>query len=259
MQVKNNTHHIPIIDGINFEGGHADGNDELIEASSGGGLLLYGPVSIKNCSFSQNYSEERGGALFLMDSLALKKSSLADDQIDLVIENGKFNNNFSKDGGAVNFQLKTGKVPSIVIKKSDFFENISEDFGGGLNIASYVEDVTIKIDSCKFYKNNSFEEAGGAIFELYGKRNTITLQNSTFDDNSAKLSSGAIMLYNNRIGSSNSYEIDNCSFTNNSTIDGPNTENGGGAIYVVLQGDRNVTKIQNFLKIIQMDMVEPSL
>lgn len=245
MQVKNKTAHIPIIDGIIFIGGHADGNDELIEASSGGGLFLYGPASIKNCSFYQNYSEERGGALFLMDALATEKSGLEDNQIDLEIENCTFNNNFSKDGGAVNFQLKTVKVSSIVIRNSDFFENTSEDFGGGLNIASYIEDATIKIDSCKFYKNNSFEEAGGVIFEFYGKRNEVTVQNSMFDSNTAKLAAGAIFLYNNRISSSNTYNLDNCSFINNSTSDGPNRENGGGAIYLVSQGDQNSTNINN--------------
>lgn len=243
MKVK--TPHIPIIDGINFEGGHADGNDELVEASSGGGLFLYAPASIRNCSFSQNYSEERGGALFLMDSLAFKKQGLVDGQIDLEVENCKFKNNFSKDGGAINFQLKTGKVSSIVIKNSDFFENTSEDFGGGVNIASYIEDATVKIDSCMFYKNNSFEEAGGAIFELYGKGNVVTVQNSTFEDNSAKLAAGGIFLYNNRVSSNNLYTVDNSFFKNNSTIDASKMEAGGGAIYIVSQGDYNASVVKN--------------
>ena len=245
MLVKNKTAHIPIIDGINFEGGHANGNDELVEASSGGALFLFGPASIRNCSFSQNYSNERGGALFLMDSLAVKKQGLVDGQIDLEIENCKFNNNFSKDGGAVNFQLKNGKVSSVVIRNSDFFENTSEDFGGGVNIASYIEDATVKIDSCMFYKNNSFLEAGGVTFEIFGNGNEVIFQNSIFDKNSARLSSGAIHLYFNREGSNNTYKVDNCSFRNNSTAARPDWDSGGGAIYLVSQGDYNSTIIKN--------------
>lgn len=79
MLVENRSANISVFDGLTFRSGHSNGNNELHEASNGGGLLLYGPALVRNCSFTQNYSNKRAGALYMVDSLGIENQGLEID------------------------------------------------------------------------------------------------------------------------------------------------------------------------------------
>ncbi|MEM7162904.1 MAG: ATP-binding protein [Bacteroidota bacterium] len=239
MHVANPTETRPVIDGISFKNGYADGNDDLLEASNGGGLFLFGPALVRNCSFSQNFSAEGGGALFLIDSLGVDNSGLQ-------IEDCQFNQNQSTFGGAINLNLNSGKVGSVLIRNSNFSENASGEVGGGFDISSYNFGVNIKIDSCEF-SNNITGTVGGAVsYQIFGEDNIVTSQNSTFTENRSGLTAGALFMYGKRGSLNNQFFVDNCEFTKNATTEsGTPYIEGGGAIYAPMAGDKNYTSIQN--------------
>lgn len=239
MLVENQTNTVPIIDGLTFTGGHADGNKEPYQESNGGGLFLYGAALVRNCSFSQNYSNDRGGALFLVDSLGIENA-------DFKIDNCQFLNNHSTSGGAVNVTLLTGKVASIIIQRSSFLENTSEETGGGLCVVAAAEGANVLVDSCNFVNNFSSFTGGAIGFMYYGNGNTITTQNSTFSVNQAKVSGGAILMYSNRSSANNFYDLKNCVFKNNSTTEHYKGQaEGGGAVYIATAGENNSANIQS--------------
>lgn len=259
MLVENKTNTIPIIDGITFKNGHSDDNEfnedewneiEFNQASNGGGLYLYGPALISNCTFSQNFSSERAGALFMLDSLNIKNTISGQNQLDLKIDNCQFINNFSNSGGAVFITIEKNNGSSVAIQNSKFSKNKSKYYGGGINIRLASENGSVKIDSCNFSNNVSSLDGGGILLGFYGENNVMTVQNTELDGNQAEDGGGALFLYNNSLSANNKYKVDLCSFTNNSATDNKSGDAGGGAIDLVGQGDQNYTNIQNsnFLK-----------
>ena len=239
MLVENSSDSIPIIDGLTFKSGHSDGNNKLYEESNGGGLFLYGPAFVRNCTFIQNYSSETAGALFLVDSLGIENAGLK-------IDSCQFQNNQSTFGGAINIKLLTGKVPSIIIQNSSFSKNSSKEKGGGLYIVSNIDGASVKVDSCNFSINSSSYCGGAISCDIYGKDNMVSIQNSTFSENQAQLIAGAINMYGKRGSSNNRFDVNHCDFIKNSTIqNGTGYIEGGGAIYVPMDGERNFINIQN--------------
>lgn len=245
MLVETASGAIPIIDGFTFVGGQADGNIEIRPECSGGGLFLFGPAIIRNCSFSQNYSSHRGGALFLIDSQESVRTNLGKEPPILVVENCQFIANYSKYGGAVNIRLENGQVSTVVIQNTIFSENRSRTLGGGLCVA-VADSAKIKIDSCKFSNNYSQDSGGGISFQYYGTGASMALQNAVFTKNSANRNGGAFAMYMDGASASTNLYTNNCSFNNNSTNTGkPGIGEYGGAIYVITLGCAAFTTIRN--------------
>lgn len=226
-----------------------------VEASYGGAIRSNGFLTIKNCSFEDNYAYTKGGAVY------------ADNGVK--VSGGSFISNFAPvDGGAIYSKGKTtlsdatfyrntashvkyviledsygGAVRSkglVTVENCSFDENFADQYGSAiyayadLNIkdSSFTNHVTSKsggaiycegdavIDNSVFSNNNVDELDGGAIFcEGY-----TTISNSVFSNNSVNSYSERAS-YGGAVRSKKSITISNSTFEDNFA------NNHGGAIF----------------------------
>jgi hypothetical protein len=187
-----------VIDGT---GGTMSGNGGAIQLTDDNINL-----SIKNCIFKFNRSNNYGGAV------ASVGSSQATTGKHLIIEDCKFYNNISSKGGGAIYnlygkceirnchfigngekaQLSGGAIYAIatsspsLIEKCYFQRNISAS-GGAIYLQNYTTQEA-RVENCKFYQNEA--DYGGAI-NLGNSTNSIVL-NSIFAGNKATNEGGAI-------------------------------------------------------------------
>lgn len=156
-----------ILEGFTISGGYA--NKEFTSSNStGGAIYIVGkdPI-IKDCWIVDNYAKKLGGGIYC-------------ELGDIMLDNCKFKNNNSRDGGA------------LAITCEIWFKQIFCD-----------------LQNCKF-ENNQAERFGGATFaDIQCK---LTFHSCTFNSNSA--SEGGAM-YNQHYNGSPTLELTACSFTSN--------------------------------------------
>ena len=168
-------------------------------------------VTIENCQFINNTSEEYGGAIYNKDG-------------EITITESTLNNNTANDGGAIhttngditmtettlqeNTAVRGGAIYNkdgeITITESTLNNNTA-DRGGTI----YNNDGEITITESTL--NNNTADRGGTIYNDHGGELTIT--ESTLNNNTAN-NGGAIYLYNATI-----YESENCTFKDNQPDD----------------------------------------
>lgn len=178
-----------------------------VTSDAGGAFRFLGKhLLIDNTLFSKNDVQRKSGGAFCFEGNSClvfdtrfknNKASLNGGAISfrgqvLHCTSAQFNGNLVKleNGGAIDF-----KGDSCFINQSIFQGNVTEKFGGAMSVAGK----QFKINDCIFNKNIASE--GGALFcELdvgFKKRNGnsykgLQVHNSTFADNSAKKTGGAI-------------------------------------------------------------------
>ena len=145
----------------------------------GGAILSYGPLSVNNSKFMDNYAPS--GAAVYAESTT-------------IIDSSTFNNQSAKNGGSIYIQ-----EGQLTVNNSNFTNN--NECGAGGAIYSHANT---KIDNSKFI-NNSVQWEGGAI-NAFGP---LTVNNSKFINNYANNDAGAIFAVDETY-------IDNSEFTNNS-------------------------------------------
>ncbi len=241
MLIKNKSNTRPLIDGFTFQNGHAGGSSRSYQESTGGAIYLYSPALIKNCSFTQNYSRRRGGAILFFDSLGIENANLKKDQVNFIIDNCQFENNYSRYGGAVNIRLGHGKVNAAVIRNSNFKKKSSSNLGGGVVLYTTSDSSTLVVDSCDFSQNFSEGSYGGIYGLSFGKGNSIIIRNSIFQGNHVNKSGGAVCLVARRKSVNNKLKIKNCDFEHNYTTN----PSGGGAVYVLPSGTGTLATISH--------------
>jgi MYXO-CTERM domain-containing protein len=157
----------------------------LAAPSSGGAIYTYDldEMSISDSEFTDNVGYFYGGAVFannMNDETEISDSIFSGNEIQ------------SKRGGAVEFSAGS----DLVITRCTFEDNISAEGGAALSV---YQNVTLEITESTFSRNtnSSTRDAyGGAIF-VYDDDNgeDLTITDSTFDDNEAALSGGALYVY----------------------------------------------------------------
>lgn len=153
------------------------------------------PCRFTNCTFSNNWTGDRGAALLL-------------DDCTTVIENCDFIGNTVAGpndfrGGAV--YIEDGA--NVTIDSSLFDNNYCDGDGGALAIG---DSSTLSITACTFNDNIATEDGGGVYIASSTLSGTIT--GSTFEGNEADLDGGAI--YNAESGT----PIANCDIRDNSCV-----------------------------------------
>ncbi|MEL6193399.1 MAG: choice-of-anchor Q domain-containing protein [Bacteroidota bacterium] len=157
-----------LINGFTITGGDTD--EEVTEGMEryGGGLQVLGEedqlavVTVRNCDFTRNSTDESGGAVFAY----FGQVSFFDTD---------FTGNSAEEwGGAV-----YGISSRLRFSRSIFTDNSAEDFAGG---AIHTNDSRINIDNSLFYRNEA-NEVGGAISTVNGRLN---IRSSTFSENYAE-------------------------------------------------------------------------
>ncbi|CAG9331088.1 unnamed protein product [Blepharisma stoltei] len=137
-------------------------------------------INLEDCSFTENYAESLGGALYITtDNGNAKKSSCE-------ISNCLFERNIGGAGGAI-----YAKDIALLITSSQFASNKADFLGletknygqaGGVYMScSNANYCDFKLKSCNFTKNSASLNGGGIYFD----NEEPGLKNNIFKDNSA--------------------------------------------------------------------------
>ena len=236
---------------ITFKNGHSF---KLHEASlnSGGAIKINtnNEISIIDCKFINNTSEDSGGAVHNHNGKLMIKNAefnqnsaifggAIDNNGDSSIIGSEFNENTAKMGGAIN-----SNGGRLILFESEFIKNAS-DKGGSISNESAEMDISkstfnentskkdggaifngkgkIKIKDCNIERNES--DAAGVLFNESG---IITIQSSAFTNNNVNYGGGAIC------------NDDGIAFVDNVLFEGNASEKNGGAvknIYGIIQFD----------------------
>lgn len=190
----------------------------------------------KSTRFSNNYSGDRAGALYLGASLfKIENSIFTNNQTGWVnpawqildggaiyisacqqgtIKNSEFKGNLaSQDGGAIAVRDFSQNGNTIHISSSLFLSNTCEGNGAALSSTYYDVNLNNNTFSSNHCLSTSSTRGGGAF---YSNRGDNSLSNCTFSENLSSSLGGAILFY---LGSAH---IENSSFINNESSTGSN-------------------------------------
>ena len=146
----------------------------------GGALFAYDYIGldVQGANFNQNLGEGHGGAIYLFNSET--QNYIYDTLFD---RNVSYYNN----GGA----LYSYTDNHMVVENSRFFDNRSDDAGGAIY---HINDFNLEVRDCIFESNETEKRSGGAI---YFENNSdfdydLFVSDNRFIENSSGLHGGAI-------------------------------------------------------------------
>ena len=197
-----------------------DGNNHYISGNGVAGIFRFDnadsgiTLTLKDLTLKDAWSDNGG-------IIHTKKN------VNIYIINCTFiDSGAGEDGGAIYFDstgildIKNSTFERCIVKIVDS-GNVKHN-GGAIN----THDSTLTIDNCIFRNNTAGFGYGGAIY-LQGECGGIT--NSIFENNTARSRFGGAIYV--ETDNENGIVIDNCIFTNNTSIDLDRKAGSGGAIY----------------------------
>ena len=211
----------------------------------GGGIEVFGDLTIAGGTIAGNYAADFGGGIDMLNG-------------DLTIAGGMIAGNYATDGGGIyfadgTFEMTDGSIANnsaiygggmevwrsdVVISGGSIAGNTSEESGGGI----YIEDSTFEMMDGSIV-NNATDYFGGGV---YFRKNTVKMTGGSVTDNSAEYGGGiyiehAKMVMNGGTISGNEvlsgvgggvYAIESSEITLTAgTISGNIAESDGGGIY----------------------------
>ncbi|MBL8092208.1 MAG: hypothetical protein JNJ43_17885, partial [Anaerolineales bacterium] len=181
-------------------------NRTVMGGGNDGGAIYHtgGPLSITNSSFTGNYTQDNGGAIYINNgtgTMTITGTSFTNQ-----------NNAAIDDGGAI--YLNNG---TLTINGGSFTGNSADGIGGAIYVAGGT--LTIGTTTGVTFTSNSADD-GGAIY--HDTDTLLTISNSTFTTNSATTGDGGAIALVEADGSGT---ISNTTFTGNTAAD------DGGAIF----------------------------
>lgn len=210
-----------VVDGFIFQGGHARGDNSFLTNAWGGAIFSSGAPVIRDCRFRDNFTVNRGGAIYIQSSQAS----------GMLIESCTFAGNESnEDGGAIfiNQVLDNG----VLVRDCLFDQNKADRRGGA--IAVYNASSTI--EGCQFTGNGA-RQSGGAV-QVQASYNQLSniIDSCSFSLNEATRG-GAVNLVSTSVFGAvgNQFEVTRCQFDLNESNDftnNPNDDVRGGAIFL---------------------------
>lgn len=188
-----------VIDGFTIRNGHSN-QDSYIDPDwfpySGGAIVVFDKMLLKNCTFLDNYASYGGAVTFLLFNPE-----------PFLVENCTFQGNHARDwGGALSILGQDGVECEIL--NCTFDQNSCVFLGGAILTLS--ENAAIEITGCTFTYNQAddVDGWGGASSSFYS--GSVYFNDCTFTGNTAS-TDGAIDFQYGAQGF-----IDNCLFTENS-------------------------------------------
>jgi len=173
---------------------HNNFNVEGPIIGGGGGACCLEGVEVNQCTFSENYSDRLGGAVYVSCGYREPNGSRTD------FYNCIFENNYSRTfGGAISISEPSGGQDRITVNSTIFRANESGESGGAIAMKSVD---AWQLDICNsIFQGNVSSGFGGAIYidtTTPSVPNRITINNSTLIDNIVgRRFGGAIhLLYN---------------------------------------------------------------
>lgn len=189
-----------VLDGFVIRGGHTRvGTPNPDLTRRGAGVLAGGPVTVRNCTFTDNFGESGAGV-----------AAIGAPSTGIVLDNCRFEANKATEQAIVLLrQTPTGDINNCV-----FINNLTN------RGALYPQQTqNIRIDSCLFESNDAGANFGSA---MYSWQASWTLTNSIFRKNKA---ANAGIYIDDRDGG-NFVTINNCLFEKDTT-----TGFGGSGVY----------------------------
>lgn len=232
-----------LLDSLIVRGGYAN----LLGVNRGSGLRAYGKVTLRNCTFEDNWvgpdstldlgsvaHGDGGGAVAISGGLGYGYYPQG-AAFDVIWDDCKFRNNSSAlTGGAIDLSslsvqfvncsfesnsARAGAVYAWYLSAVEFDRCSFEENEGGALIAEGAS--SMEVSRCTFYKNSA-AYAGGAV-SLYGDFRSLRFVDSMFQENSSLYNDGGAI--NWRDGWQSLMELVRCEFDDNRAAD------RGGAIY----------------------------
>ncbi len=185
-----------LVDGFHIVNGYAYTVGGSITVGGGGARILNSYVHFSNCTFEDNYTYMRGGAIYAQNSSGVVLKNC-------VFKNNITGNNTQSLGGAI--YMNSGY---LTVESCTFTSNQSKSGGA---IATY--SPTVIIDRTTFSSNKATTDDGGAIYN--GSESTLSVYNSLFAGNYSEGNCAAI--YTSSTLNTNSQKYVNCTFADNYT------------------------------------------
>jgi len=205
------------VNNATFHKNHAI-DDQYDPNFTGGGAIWMGQGSdftINNVSFTENTSAQNGGAILVSSNSSLfltgtdnkfEKNTAAElggaihlDIVRATLENGVFNLNQAKNGGAINTMLYESNTSFDVKEGVEFIANEASENGGAINLVA-MDDTPYTIRGKEtqnvLFKNNKATANGGSI-HISGYYGIGTISHTTFESDLATYnaaSGGAIYM-----------------------------------------------------------------
>ncbi len=198
-----NANNRSVIDGFRITGGNTSNvaaDPDLNQR--GGGILAVAKVTVRNCTFTNNFGRSGGGI-----------AAIAPAGSGLIVDNCIFDGNYSNSqcAGVYMRQVTAGEINRCI------FRNNLTNRG-----CVYPETSTnVKIDSCLFeYNETGASQFGAAMFTW---QSNFTLSNSIIRHNTATNAAG---MYNDGREGISAFVVDNCVFDSNTV-----SSYGGTCLY----------------------------
>ena len=241
FELSGGSSQIVAISDLSFSGGSSG-------SQSGGAILNWnilgaGSLTVRNCAFDSNKTNNNGGAIHSMGPLIVQNSlftnnyaknnggAISNSFYSLIISNSRFlNNSTDQDAGAVYSDGTSGLPATLTTSDSYFQANTAARLGGAIKND---HDSQAEISTSYFYKNTAGSE-GGAI----NNEGSMNVVRSSFIENATAATSntrggaistgGALSLTNstiarNKVGSAGGavyYDYDGSGTILNSTLAG---------------------------------------
>ncbi len=241
--------HQVTLDLLTFEGGQTENDPDInLSLRAGGGVFSTSPLNVVDCTFRENYARS-GGGLYIWNmgtpsfgasrvENCLFTNNLVPTQCagamfnnlpEIIVSNSTFSDNMTNRGVCYPFRCLKATITDCV------FENNTNPVGFSAGVFTW-QSQDILLEGCEFNNNNS-ANAGACYFdarELPTRINYVTMRDCTFESNNCTNGNcfgGAVFFF--RI----SFDIDNCSFNTNNSMD------SAGALYA--GGGDNIFEISN--------------
>ena len=214
---------LAVIDGFTIQGGYAD-NEFATNGDEGGGIFSEGLLNIRNCLFTQNYAENKGGGLLAINLTSAVGATLK-------VEHCTFTKNMAMRGGGANIEINAldaefsvtdctfhqnttfpspwgcgsgleailrGENGNFELRNSTFTENSGAVYGGGAGIFGAAPSVngTVVVNGCLFESNTSGNSGGLAVGSWQNAgMSEYSITNCQFQDNIVDNYAGGLDLY----------------------------------------------------------------
>jgi hypothetical protein len=213
-----------ILDGLTVSGGATRATTSGTDRSetSGGGVLSYTSMIVRNCRFLNNFARLGGGICVFGDSLFT---------IDILVENTIFEKNLCLTAANSGAGLYVIQVDSAVIANCTSIKNYAVQGSIGIWTGNYVG-----VNNCTFTenRNNTASTIGAGLFIVAMRHQNI--QNSTFTKNTSNISGNSLGMYISnaayQTSPDNSTTVIKCIFRDNETA------TAGSAAFRIFQGNK---------------------
>ncbi len=191
-----------------FENGKATADSTLYDRRGGGVYCQNSNISVKHCTFRNNYAESMGGGLCSINGFLLTE-----------LTNNIFQDNiceFGRGGGAY-----IDSYDSLKLRHNLFIRNYCGQEGGGLHVRHHGTGTINYIQFCEFEENTS--DFGGGIYWFHTNGTMVFyLEDCIFRNNNATYKGAGLWLQTDYTF------INRCNFIGNRVID---MEGKGGGVY----------------------------